>query len=225
MEKSIRKRRGTTKTYDFQYHIFSRVAWHDKPSITQTMFGLSKESSGKSTLHQDHRGNYSVDSNSGYRSVSTRKREQWTKPRKFLWNSQICCQTWCNHRRPYQRRPQEWKIYQSCDTEWDNCNICINGEEEIAEINKSCNYFSKQAKEANDFRRTKQLSLVIRFFDETSSAIESFISFPPMLELDAASISKCILNSLETLGLDYKSSLIGLGFDGASVMRGQLSGV
>ena len=96
--------------------------------------------------------------------------------------------------------------------------------EEIAENIKSSKYFSIQADEANDASRTKQLSLVIRFFNETSSAIEEcFISFTPMLKFDAASITHCILNSLETLGLDYKSSLIGLGFDGASVMRGQLS--
>ena len=67
---------------------------------------------------------------------------------------------------------------------------------------------------------------MIRFFDETSYAIEkSFISFTPVLKLDAASITDCIWNNLETLGLDYKSSLIDLGFDGASVMRGQLSSV
>ena len=38
-------------------------------------------------------------------------------------------------------------------------------------------------------------------------------------------LSDYILNTPETLGLDNKSSLIGLGFDGASVMKGQLSSV
>ena len=46
-----------------------------------------------------------------------------------------------------------------------------------------------------------------------------------MLKLDAASITDCILNTLETLRLNHKSSLIGLGFDGTLVARGQLSGV
>ena len=43
--------------------------------------------------------------------------------------------------------------------------------------------------------------------------------------LDAASITDIILKSLEKLDLDYKSSLVGLGFDGASVMSGGISGV
>ena len=46
-----------------------------------------------------------------------------------------------------------------------------------------------------------------------------------MILLDAASITDNILRSLEMLGLDYKSSLVGLRFDGASVMSGKLSGV
>ena len=46
-----------------------------------------------------------------------------------------------------------------------------------------------------------------------------------MLKLDATSIPDCILNILETLRLDYNSSLIGLGFDGVSAIRVQLSGV
>ncbi|KAG7162259.1 hypothetical protein Hamer_G030531, partial [Homarus americanus] len=54
---------------------------------------------------------------------------------------------------------------------------------------------------------------------------ECFISFTPMVSLDAASITDVILKSLEKLGLDYKSSLVGLGFDGASVMSGGISGV
>ena len=44
-----------------------------------------------------------------------------------------------------------------------------------------------------------------------------------MLKLDVASVTDYILKTQETLGIDNKSSLIGLGFDGASVMRGQLS--
>ena len=46
-----------------------------------------------------------------------------------------------------------------------------------------------------------------------------------MILLDAASITDNILRSLEMLGLDYKSSLVGLRFDGVSFMSGKLSGV
>ena len=45
------------------------------------------------------------------------------------------------------------------------------------------------------------------------------------MQLDAAYITDIILKWLEKLGLDYKSSLIGLRFDGASVMSGGISGV
>ena len=98
--------------------------------------------------------------------------------------------------------------------------------EEIAESVKSCRYFSIQADEAKDVSKTEQLSSAVRFFDETSCLIqECFISFTHIIMLDAASITDTILRSLEMLGLDYKSSLAGLGFDGASVMSGKLSGV
>lgn len=98
--------------------------------------------------------------------------------------------------------------------------------EEIADNVKSCHYFSVQADEAKDVSKTEQLALVIRYFDESSKVIqECFISFTTMVLMDAAFITDIILKSLEKLGLDYKSSLVGLGFDGASVMSGVISGV
>ena len=45
------------------------------------------------------------------------------------------------------------------------------------------------------------------------------------MHLDAAYITNIILKTLENLGLDYKLYLIGLGFNGASVMSGGISGV
>ncbi|XP_064078483.1 uncharacterized protein LOC135195906 [Macrobrachium nipponense] len=98
--------------------------------------------------------------------------------------------------------------------------------EEIAENIKSCHYFTVQADEAKDVSKTEQLALVVRFYNEISHCIqECFISFTPMSSLDAAYITGIILKTLEKLGLDYKSSLVGLGFDGASVMSGGISGV
>ncbi|XP_066974245.1 zinc finger MYM-type protein 1-like [Macrobrachium rosenbergii] len=80
--------------------------------------------------------------------------------------------------------------------------------------------------EAKDVSKAEQLALVIRFYDEIANCIqECFISFTQMDLLDAASITDIILKSLDKLGLDYKSSLVGLGFDGASVMSGGISGV
>ena len=98
--------------------------------------------------------------------------------------------------------------------------------EEIADSIKSCHYFSVQADEAKDVSKTEQLALVVRFYDEVSYCIqECFISFTRMELLDAASITDIILKSLEKMGLDYKNSLVGLGFDGASVMSGGINGV
>ena len=45
------------------------------------------------------------------------------------------------------------------------------------------------------------------------------------MQLDGAYISDIILKTLEKLGLDYKSSLVGSEFDGASVMSRGISGV
>jgi len=46
-----------------------------------------------------------------------------------------------------------------------------------------------------------------------------------MVSLDAASITNVILSSLEQVGLDYRSALVRLGFDGVSIMSGKMSGV
>ena len=98
--------------------------------------------------------------------------------------------------------------------------------DDILECVKSCSYFSIVADEAKDIRKTEQLSLVIRFYDELSYRInECFLEFIPMNKLDAESITDAILSKLDKIGLDYKSSLIGMGFDGASVMSGRVKGV
>ena len=63
-------------------------------------------------------------------------------------------------------------------------------------------------------RKTEQLSLVIKFFEEDAKNIqECFITFMALEELDAQSMSKAIFSKLEQMGLDYKRSLIGIGFD------------
>jgi len=46
-----------------------------------------------------------------------------------------------------------------------------------------------------------------------------------MEALNAESISKAIFGKLEQMGLDYKGCLVGMGFNGASVMSGKLGGV
>ena len=98
--------------------------------------------------------------------------------------------------------------------------------EVILESVKSSFYFAILADEAKDVRKTEQLSLVIRFYDEISFCInECFLEFIPMDKLDAENIAGAILSKLDKFGLDYRSSLVGMGFDGASVMSGRVKGV
>ena len=98
--------------------------------------------------------------------------------------------------------------------------------DEIEENVQRARFFTIQADETKDVRKTEQLSVVITIFAEESKAIqECFLTFIPMEALYAESISKAILGKLEQMGLDYKGCLVGMGFDGASVMSGKLGGV
>jgi len=95
--------------------------------------------------------------------------------------------------------------------------------DEIVESVQRPRFFTIQADETKDVRKTEQLSVVIRCFAEESKTIqECFLTFIPMEALNAESISKAILGKLEQMGLDYKGCLVGMGFDGASVMSGKL---
>ena len=98
--------------------------------------------------------------------------------------------------------------------------------DEVVESVQKSRFLSIQADESKDVRKTEQLSLVIRFFAEDVENIqECFLSFIAMESLDAESTCKAILSKLERMGLDYKGCLVGMGFDGASVMSGKLGGV
>ena len=93
--------------------------------------------------------------------------------------------------------------------------------EVILESVKSSFYFAILADEAKGVRKTEQLPLVILFYDDISFCI-CFLEFIPMDKLDAENIAGAILSELDIFGLDYRSSLVGMGFDGASVMSGRV---
>ena len=81
------------------------------------------------------------------------------------------------------------------------------------------------ADESKDVRKTEQLSLVVRFFNEKTMKIdECFIKFIAMVDHDAESMCLAIILQLEKISLDY-SSLVGMDFEGASVLSGRCSGV
>ena len=77
--------------------------------------------------------------------------------------------------------------------------------DEIVENVQTARFFTIQADETKDVRKTEQLSVVIRFFAEESKTIqECFLTFIPMEALNAESISKAILGKLEQMGLVQK---------------------
>lgn len=68
------------------------------------------------------------------------------------------------------------------------------------------------------------MSLVVRYY-YNGAIHESFLHFQSAESLDAAGLTKMIIDCLEKHGLDYRNNLVGQGYDGASVMSGKHSGV
>lgn len=99
--------------------------------------------------------------------------------------------------------------------------------EAILDSAKSAQWFSILADECTDVATHEQMSMCIRFVDEESSqpiVREEFLGFVQMDKTDAASITEAIVEFLKDCNLDM-SNLRGQGYDGASVMAGQVSGV
>ena len=93
----------------------------------------------------------------------------------------------------------------------------------IDEIKESV-YFSVMADESKDISKKEQISLVLRFYSH-KQINECFMEFKPASGLDAMSLANSILESFQSYGLDVASSLVGQGYDGASVMSGCNAGV
>ena len=72
--------------------------------------------------------------------------------------------------------------------------------------------------------KKEQISLVLRYYYD-GTVHESFLQFQHAEKLDAAGLTEKIVNALESYGLEYRTQLIGQGYDGASVMSGKHSGV
>ena len=95
---------------------------------------------------------------------------------------------------------------------------------EILEEVKEAGEFSLMADETKDVAKTEQISFVLRYFYK-GSVHESFLTYKAAESLNAEGLSKTIVSTLESFGLDYKENLVGQGYDGAAVMSGKLSGV
>ena len=89
---------------------------------------------------------------------------------------------------------------------------------------KESEVFSIIADETKDLQKKEQLSLVLRYY-YNGAVHESFLEMQHAQHLDAKGLSDMIIKCLESYGLQYKSNLVGQGYDGASVMSGKHSGV
>ena len=92
---------------------------------------------------------------------------------------------------------------------------------------KEAKFFSVLADESVDISGTQQMSICIRYVsdkDTKTEIREDFLGFCPLPKQDAVTISEAILRQLTEMGLEA-SLLRGQGYDGASTMSGQISGV
>lgn len=96
--------------------------------------------------------------------------------------------------------------------------------EEIIQEVKESEVFSVIADETKDLKKKEQLSLVLRYY-YNGAVHESFLDFQQATRLDAEGLKDKIIHCLERYGLEYRSNLVGQGYDGASVMSGKHSGV
>lgn len=78
--------------------------------------------------------------------------------------------------------------------------------------------------EAKDLKKKDKLSLVLRYY-VNGTVHESFLEFQQATQLDAEGLTDIIIQGFERYGLDYKSNLVGQGYDGTSVTSGLYSGV
>ncbi|XP_057199292.1 zinc finger MYM-type protein 1-like [Triplophysa rosa] len=93
----------------------------------------------------------------------------------------------------------------------------------ISEV-KENTFFSIIVDETKDLKKKEQLSIVLRYY-YNGAVHESFLDFKQATELDKEGLTQKIIQCLERYGLEYRSNLVGQGYDGASVMSGRHSGV
>lgn len=89
---------------------------------------------------------------------------------------------------------------------------------------KDAKWFSVMADECTDAGTKEQMSVCFRFVDKKGEVYEDFVGFVELDKVDADSISAALMKIIGDCGLDI-SNLRGQGYDGASVMSGQTSGV
>ena len=95
----------------------------------------------------------------------------------------------------------------------------------IIEKCKEAPFFSLCADETTDVSVTEQLSLCVRYIDQSTMEVcEDFLGYMRLEKCDAESIAGVITETRQKWTLNIEK-LRGLGFDGASVMSGANTGV
>ncbi|XP_029571197.1 zinc finger MYM-type protein 1-like [Salmo trutta] len=95
---------------------------------------------------------------------------------------------------------------------------------EIIREVKESEVFSVIADETKDLKKKEQMSLVVSYY-YNGAIHKGFLHFQSAESLDAAGLTKIIIDCLEKHGLGYRNNLVGQGYDGALVMSGKHSGV
>ena len=85
-------------------------------------------------------------------------------------------------------------------------------------------YFSILCDEVTDVSGMEQLSLVLRFVDQSNSFREEFVDFVQGERITGEVLASSILNKIESYGLDIRNGR-GQGYDGASNMSSAVRGV
>ncbi|VEN42580.1 unnamed protein product, partial [Callosobruchus maculatus] len=113
-------------------------------------------------------------------------------------------------------------IYTSPRIQNELINLCgeVIQENVISEVRKTMAY-SILADETADVSGKEQLSIGVRFYDESKSKIrEEFVGFVELKAQNASAIAEAIDNFLISSNLS-KEDCVGFGFDGCSTMAGK----
>ena len=84
--------------------------------------------------------------------------------------------------------------------------------------------FSLMIDETSDITKTEQVSICIRFVNDDDNIQETFLGFYDTASTSAEALFELAIKVLADLGLDIQN-LVGLCFDGASNMSGQITGL
>ncbi|XP_065323035.1 uncharacterized protein LOC135930181 [Gordionus sp. m RMFG-2023] len=91
----------------------------------------------------------------------------------------------------------------------------------VHSIRRESGYFAVMAD--RDVSSYEQFSICVRYVDKTKTPKESFISFQKVEDLDAESLTKTLITTLNNNSIN--AICVAQAYDGASVMKGHLAGV